>query len=100
MPAPPETVYLVVDIGCGFHESLLLPPRCENRQAVKQIDGVATVAAERPEIFVDLMAHTTGARWTILDGTYGAHRNLYISLRFTHNIWSCLLWPSVIVVVP
>ena len=64
------------------------------------VESAKAVAAERPEIFVDLMAHTTGARWTILDGTYGAHRNLYISLCFTHNIWSCLLWPSVIVVVP
>lgn len=28
------------------------------------VESAKAVAAERPEIFVDLMAHTTGARWT------------------------------------
>ena len=37
-------------------------------------------------------------RGTIVNRTYGTHKNLYIYLFFTNNIWSYLLWSPAIVV--
>ena len=34
-------------------------------------------------------------RGAIVNRTYGTHKNLYISLFFTHNIWYYLLWSTV-----
>ena len=33
---------------------------------------------------------------TIINRAYGAHKNLYISLFFTNNVWSYLQWPPVL----
>ena len=52
--------------------------------------------ASQPIFYFQMFLRIFLIRGTIVNRTYGTHKNRICSTIFTNNIWSCQLWPPVI----